>query len=89
MAYEDLLALRLKNCLATLFEMEDALMGSDIWLLAEKDFAVLREAAERLRGVTLTEEEVGRVEAAVATFLKELEGSLLHMAPEKARRMLQ
>ena len=89
MAYEDLQALRLKNCLATLFEMEEALVGSDIWLLTGKDFAVLREAAERLRGVPLTEKEVGRVEAAVATFLKELEGSLGHTAPEKARRMLQ
>ena len=94
MAYENSLAFRLKNCLTTLFEMEEALAGSRGWLLMKNDFAMLRQAAQHLLratndGVELAEEDVQRIEEAAARFLKELEGNLGYLSPEKMQRVLQ
>ena len=68
------LQMRLRSCLRAILDFEDELRELDAAdpLLAE--FATLKDVFERLDSLLVQEDDVQRIEAATASFFKELNG---------------
>lgn len=70
------LRLRLKSCLATILELEPQLARLEVGAVLSTEFTQLKTFIERVQGMDLVEADVERIEAATASFLKELEEPL-------------
>ncbi len=68
-----ILQARLRNCLATIVEMEPLLNRLSVHHELEKEFKQLRDISGKISGLDLSDAEVQRIESATETFLKELE----------------
>lgn len=90
MPHELTLTSRLKSCLNTILELEEALDDTDVGKLMQDEFVVLREVAERLDSVKVNENDVLRIEKATTRFLLELtDTSTGAYLMERKRRVLQ
>lgn len=67
---------RLRNCLQTILELEDALDQTHLGPALHNEFTVLKQVAKRLADVALEEPDVCRIEAATGRFLAELKETL-------------
>jgi deoxyhypusine synthase len=67
---------RLRNCLATILELEDALERTHLGSALQDEFSLLKEVMQRLGDVKAEEDDVCRIEAATGRFLEELKDTL-------------
>lgn len=74
---------RIANCLQTILDLESQLERLEHGNSLLDEFAVLKSFLEKIDKVDLSEEDVERIEAATANFLKELEGPLNRQASRK------
>ncbi|MDL2316857.1 hypothetical protein LJC59_07250 [Desulfovibrio sp. OttesenSCG-928-A18] len=81
----DPLNCRLRNCLATILELEESLGDTHLGSALHKEFSVLKEVMGRLEDVSVAESDVCRIEAATGRFLAELTESLAGSTAKQAR----
>ena len=67
---------RLRNCLATILELESSLEQAQLAAVLQKEFTVLKDVMQRLEKVTVEEHDVHRIEVATSRFLAELKETL-------------
>jgi ABC-type transporter Mla MlaB component len=67
---------RLRNCLATILELEGSLEQTQLAAVLQKEFTVLKDVMQRLENVAVEEQDVDRIEAATGRFLAELKETL-------------
>lgn len=72
---------RISNCLETILELEPELEKIELGKSLLEEFDVLKDFLQRIDTVTLSEDDVARVESATANFLEELRGPLAKMRP--------
>ncbi|MDL2267487.1 hypothetical protein LJC46_05820 [Desulfovibrio sp. OttesenSCG-928-G15] len=72
----DILGIRLRNCLATILEMEDSLDQTPLGPALHDEFAILKDVMQRLENAVVEEQDVCRIEKATARFLAELKDTL-------------
>lgn len=83
---------RLRNCLLTILELEDALGQTHLGSALQSEFSVLKDVMTRLEDVKVEEHDVCRIEAATGRFLAELKDTLGDAASERGNmdpRLLQ
>ena len=77
MSYQNILNSRLQSCLETILELEGCLDGkSSSGKVVGNEFAVLREAFERLSAASVNEQDVTQIEVATARFLSDIQQTL-------------
>ncbi|MBG0776474.1 MAG: hypothetical protein H0S85_08565 [Desulfovibrionaceae bacterium] len=67
---------RLRNCLATILDLEAELERIDLGHTLLREFDMLKAFIEKVDEVPLEEEDVLRIETATKRFLEELRGPL-------------
>lgn len=67
---------RISNCLETILELEPQLEKIELGKSLLEEFDVLKDFLQRIDSVSVSEDDVERVEAATANFLEELRGPL-------------
>ena len=72
----DILNCRLRNCLATILELEGSLEQTQLAAVLQKEFSVLKDVMQRLEKVTVEEHDVHRIEVATSRFLAEVKETL-------------
>lgn len=72
----DTLSCRLRNCLVTILELEEALEKTHLGPALHGEFSVLKDVMGRLDDVAVAESDVCRIEKATMRFLEELTGCL-------------
>jgi hypothetical protein len=72
---------RISNCLETILELEPELEKIEFGKSLLEEFDVLKDFLQRIDTVTLSEDDVERVESATANFLEELRGPLAKIRP--------
>jgi ABC-type transporter Mla MlaB component len=72
----DALNCRLRNCLATILELEGSLGQTQLAAVLQKEFTVLKDVMQRLENVVVDEHDVYRIEVATSRFLAELKETL-------------
>jgi len=72
----DSLNCRLRNCLATILELEGSLEQTQLAAVLQKEFTVLKDVMQRLENVAVDEHDVYRIEVATSRFLAELKETL-------------
>lgn len=70
------LVLRLRNCLQTILELEEALSCSHLGPALAEEMKTLRQAFSHIDGVRVLEDDVCRIEAATGKFLAEIQEPL-------------
>jgi deoxyhypusine synthase len=82
---------RLRNCLVTLLELEEALERTHLGPALQDEFSLLKEVMQRLGQVKVEEHDVCRIEAATGRFLAELKETLGEAASvrDTSPRLLQ
>ena len=73
------LQIRLKNCIQTIIEIEDALDESDRKNVFLSEMSYLKHILMRIDRLDVLEDDVERLEIATAKFLKELQISHAHI----------
>lgn len=85
----DLLYFRLRNCLLTILEMEEALEKVCLRHMLHEEFSTLKDVMQHLENLCVEEGDVRRVEAATTRFLDELREALENSGvPELPRNNL-
>jgi len=74
---------RISNCLQTILELEPELERIDLGKSLLEEFSVLKEFLQRIDTVSLSEDDVARVESATSNFLDELRIPLGQLRPER------
>lgn len=74
---EDVLRMRLKECLSTVIELEKKMALHDNADLYTKELSVLRKFVQKIDTITVSEEDVVRIENVTERFLCEFSSSLL------------
>ena len=72
---------RISNCLETILELEPELEKIELGKSLLEEFGVLKDFLQKIDRVSLSEDDVERVEAATSTFLEELRGPLAKIRP--------
>lgn len=67
---------RISNCLETILELESQLERIELGKSLLEEFDVLKDFLQRIDSVSVSEDDVERVEAATANFLEELRAPL-------------
>lgn len=67
---------RLRNCLNTILELEEALQRSANGDILREEFATLKRVLETLDSIAFMEEDVARIEQATIQFLEEIKKPL-------------
>lgn len=84
------LQLRLKNCLQTILELEPDLRALSVQEKFHEELKLIRNYLDRLEDMSLSEEEVTRLERATETFLGELRLPLARLHSQRpSSRLLQ
>lgn len=73
---------RITNCLQTILDLEPELEKLELGQSLLDEFAVLKSFLEKVDRMSLSEEDVERIEKATASFLKELKGPLAQSEDE-------
>lgn len=91
MGSNDILGIRLRNCLTTILEMEGSLEHTPLGPALHEEFVVLKDVMQRLENAAVEEQDVCRIEAATGRFLAELKDTLGEAVTEAnpASRLLQ
>lgn len=72
----DSLNSRLRNCLVTILELEGTLAHTQLGIVLQKEFIVLKDVMQCLEKVNVAENDVRRIETATSRFLAELKETL-------------
>lgn len=67
---------RLRNCLVTILELEEALESTHLGPALQDEFSLLKNVVQRLEDVEVREQDVCRIEAATGRFLAELKDTV-------------
>ena len=79
---------RLRNCLATILELEDPLLHTRMGGLLATEFQALKDVMAQLGPVGVCEADVERVEAATDKFLAELKDILAEASKAAAHKQV-
>ncbi len=74
---ENILQIRITNCLETLIEVEERLKDLQLESFLQLEFLEIKEALKHIGRFSVSEQEVSRIEAATAHFLSEMRQSLM------------
>ncbi len=81
---------RLRNCLATVLELETALSHTHMGGVLAQEFHSLKKVMENIELVDVCEDDVQRIEAATGKFLSELTDTLAEVSAAAGhKRVLQ